>query len=433
MAEIETKPGINYEKLREIGVPEDVIATLDPRDGGNITPDGQVLYLDDDRLKRRECSRPLHKNHPNGLGIKNYLVTQVLATTPKSWERTLKTFMLIVSGANLAGKDTIAGELYKRVTQFSPDDKMYSHTNVLPLNASVEEEGKTTVMPIDLIFEAIDKAEYIAQMNHCICRSAHQCEHFDKDTGCLFFNMAGVTAVKNGLAKPVTKDEAKQHVLEARDQGLMGQALYIELEQLIWGFRNDKMEEFMEICFCCPCCCVAMDVCRNGDRSIKNRFSGSGFTMVANHDNCTGCGKCISICPQKIITKREDGKVVIDQDHCMGCGFCKTQCEHDALELKMTMPMRESIHEYFLKEGSIDMQMEKCTMYPPAPNYKWQAPEPFDPMKIMQAAGATVQAAPAEIKAEGAAGYAKRHPAATALAVLGVAAAAGFAAGKLRK
>lgn len=46
----------------------------------------------------------------------------------------------------------------------------------------------------------------------------------------------------------------------------------------------------------------------------------------------------------------------------MECSFCKTKCESGALELKMTMPMRKFIHKYFLKEGNIDMQMEKCTM-----------------------------------------------------------------------
>ena len=353
---------INREKLMKHGVSEDVIASLDARDGGNITPDGEVLFLDEDRMKRREGTRAPFKNHPNGLGIKNWLMTDVLATTPKTWDRTLKVFMAIVSGASLTGKKGPVAELYKRVTQFSPVEKTYTHGNVLPLNVSVEDEGKTAVLPIDLIMEAIDKAEFIGQMDRCICRSAHECTHFDKHIGCLFFNMAGVTAVKNGLARKVTKDEAKAHVFEARDAGLMGQALYVELEQMVWGFRNDKMSEFMEICFCCPCCCVAMDVCRNGERSIKDRFSGSGFTVVVNHDKCIGCGKCIDICPQQIITKREDGKICIDQDHCMGCGFCKTKCASDALQLKMTMPMRESIHEYFLKEGNIDMEMEKCTM-----------------------------------------------------------------------
>ncbi|MGI6591312.1 MAG: 4Fe-4S binding protein [Eggerthellaceae bacterium] len=418
-----TKPGIDYDKLRNLGVPEEVIASLDPRDGGNITPDGQVLYLDEERLKRRECSRAPYKNHPTGLGIADFLYTKVLATTPDTWERTLKVFMMIVNGAKLTSQDTLPAKIYKRITRFEPEETSYSHGNVMPLNVSVEDEAKTSVMPIDLIFEAIDHADYIGQMDRCICRSAHECTHYDKHIGCLFFNMAGVTAVKNGLAHPVTKDQAKAHVYEARDAGLVGQALYVELEQMVWGFRNDRMDEFLEICFCCPCCCVAMDVCRNANRSIKNRFSGSGYTMVAKHDKCKGCGKCIPTCPQEIITKREDGKVVIDQEHCMGCGCCKSVCENDALELKMTMPMRESLHEYFLKEGSIDMNMEHCTLEPPAPDYQWHS-QKLDPMAVMQTAAKTAADAPAEIAAKGPLDYVRAHPVATGAAAFGVAALA---------
>ena len=41
---VRVKPGIDYEKLKSIGVPDEVIASLDPRDGGNITPQGEVLF-----------------------------------------------------------------------------------------------------------------------------------------------------------------------------------------------------------------------------------------------------------------------------------------------------------------------------------------------------------------------------------------------------
>ena len=155
-ASVRVKPGIDYEKLKSIGVPDEVITSLDPRDGGNITPQGEVLFLDEGRLHRRELpNKPLHENHPRGLGIKDFIMTKVLATTPKTWDRTLKVFMMIVSGAKLTGKEGIIPELYKRVTQFSPDEKMYTHGTVLPLNVDMVEEGKTAVLPIDLIMDGM--------------------------------------------------------------------------------------------------------------------------------------------------------------------------------------------------------------------------------------------------------------------------------------
>ncbi len=364
---VQAKPDklIDVDKLREIGVPESVIDTLDERDGGNITPDGEVLYLNEDRMHRREHpEQPLHKNHSNGLGIKNFLCQHVIHARPSIWGFVLQEFKLIVAGAYLTGRTGPIAGLYKRITQFSPDEKMYSHGTVMQLNVDLteDERAKSTILPIDLIDQAIDNAEFIGIMNHCICRSAYKCETFNPDIGCLFLNMAGVTAVNNGLAHEATKEEAHAHVRKAMEAGLTGQALYVELEQLIWGFRNDKMDEFCEICFCCPCCCVALKFAKNGSREIKNRFLGTGFTAVINHDKCTGCGKCAEACPQEIITYREDGKACIDQEHCIGCGFCKRACSSDAITIKQTMPMRESIHEYFLEEGRLDWVMDRCTM-----------------------------------------------------------------------
>lgn len=183
---VQAKPKkiIDYEKLRAMGVPEDVIASLDPRDGGNITPSGEVLFLDEERMRRREHpEQPMHKNHPNGLGIKNFLCTKITCARPFNWNFVLKEFLIIVAGAKLTGKTGFIPSLYKRITQFAPDEKMYTHGNVLPLNVDVSEEGKTTVLPIDLIDQAIDDAGFIGIMNRCICRSAHKCESYEAETG----------------------------------------------------------------------------------------------------------------------------------------------------------------------------------------------------------------------------------------------------------
>lgn len=273
--------------------------------------------------------------------------------------------MLIVAGAKLTGKQGFVPLLYKRITQFEPDEKMYTHGTVLPLDVDLSDESaaKTTVLPIDLIDDAIDAAAFIGKMDKCICRSAHHCDRYPAGHGCLFLNMAGVTAVKNGLAREITKAEAHAHVRAAQKLGLVGQALYVELEQLIWGFRNDKMDEFSEICFCCPCCCVAMGLAKNASREIKNRFAPSGFTAVIDHEKCIGCGKCTDACPMETVTLLPDTRrACIDQEYCIGCGFCKRACAQGAISIKQTMPMRESVHEYFLQEGRIDLVMDRCSM-----------------------------------------------------------------------
>ena len=45
---------------------------------------------------------------------------------------------------------------------------------------------------------------------------------------------------------------------------------------------------------------------------------------------CTGCTACLSICPKKAISFKEDTDgfkyPVIDKDKCIDCGLCKKKC-----------------------------------------------------------------------------------------------------------
>ena len=47
-------------------------------------------------------------------------------------------------------------------------------------------------------------------------------------------------------------------------------------------------------------------------------------------DACIGCGRCISVCPQKCI-KKDNGKAVIHQNNCLHCGQCMNVCPAGAV------------------------------------------------------------------------------------------------------
>lgn len=53
-----------------------------------------------------------------------------------------------------------------------------------------------------------------------------------------------------------------------------------------------------------------------------------GFSVTP--DTCIGCGRCISVCPQKCI-KKENGKAIINQNNCLHCGRCMEVCPAGAI------------------------------------------------------------------------------------------------------
>jgi len=46
---------------------------------------------------------------------------------------------------------------------------------------------------------------------------------------------------------------------------------------------------------------------------------------------CTGCGKCVVVCPYTAISLGEDGKAGVNDALCKGCGSCAAACPSDAI------------------------------------------------------------------------------------------------------
>lgn len=348
---------IDVEKLRALNIPEEVIASLDIRNGGNIDDEGNVLFLDEDRQKRKEHpDRPMRKNKSDGIGVKNKIAKIISADATKPREGGGNAVFPIIAGA----VEKPGGGLKKKLflSMLGYGEKGYTYGTMLPLNIDFSEDTQTGVLPIQLIFEALEDAKYIGIVNTCICRDSFRCKDYPIDIGCIFLNSAGERVVEAGLAKHATVEEAKAHVLRAKECGLLGNSEFVEGEQVVWGLKNSQMNEFRMICFCCPCCCLAMKVIKGGTPEIKARHVSCGYTTVVNHTKCVGCHKCAPACPQQAITYREDGKAVINQETCMGCGWCGLECENGALQIKQTFPVRKSLNEYFLKEARIDDGLE---------------------------------------------------------------------------
>ena len=54
-------------------------------------------------------------------------------------------------------------------------------------------------------------------------------------------------------------------------------------------------------------------------------------TLQLFSDKCTGCGRCVEVCPRGVFEMQDKRASVTDKDLCMECGACAKNCEFGAL------------------------------------------------------------------------------------------------------
>jgi ferredoxin len=169
----------------------------------------------------------------------------------------------------------------------------------------------------------------------CYCR--HKMYHMGKACDspldiCMTFNTSGRSLIKYGHARAVD-------VAEGLD--LLAQAYESNLVQFGENVRN----RVNFICNCCGCCCEAMIAARKF--AVFNPIHTSNFIPKINDNSCTGCGKCVAICPVEAMTlvsandpkRLKKKKARLNKDICLGCGLCVRACTDESLELK-SLPKR---------------------------------------------------------------------------------------------
>ncbi|MDD5225324.1 MAG: 4Fe-4S binding protein [bacterium] len=208
-------------------------------------------------------------------------------------------------------------------------DTRRTRGRVVSLNQDVP-VGPSRVLPYDLLAKIIEKASYRVLLNWCFCRAGMNCRKYPHEIGCLMLGEATRGMVKEGIAREVSVEESLAVVRKARDLGLVHMVMWIKGEVNL--LANEKKEglRMLEICQCCPCCCLALRNIRHLGPASRGRFKGIGY-MARLGEGCTGCGACRDICPVGIIEMVE-GKPRIGES-CLGCGLCAHHCPPKAIEI----------------------------------------------------------------------------------------------------
>jgi len=61
------------------------------------------------------------------------------------------------------------------------------------------------------------------------------------------------------------------------------------------------------------------------------KYLANVSTLAYLPDKCTGCGRCVEVCPQGVFEMRDKKAAVMDRDLCMECGACAMNCDFGAI------------------------------------------------------------------------------------------------------
>jgi ferredoxin len=68
-------------------------------------------------------------------------------------------------------------------------------------------------------------------------------------------------------------------------------------------------------------------------------------------ERCTGCGRCLEVCPHEVFA--QDGKTVriVDRDRCIECGACMMNCSFGAIRVNSGVGCAAAIINGLIKGG----------------------------------------------------------------------------------
>ncbi|MCK5147252.1 4Fe-4S dicluster domain-containing protein [bacterium] len=190
-------------------------------------------------------------------------------------------------------------------------------------------EDSIHVLDYERASEVIQTATHMG-VGICYCR--HKMEHQGLNCDapmdiCMTFNESAASLIRHGHAREVEKKEGMYLLLQAYENNLV-------------QFGENVRERVNFICNCCGCCCEAMIAARRF--AVLNPIHTTNFLPIVNDDKCTGCGKCITVCPVEAMTMvtandphaTNRKKAKLDVDLCLGCAVCVRVCPAGSLSLK---------------------------------------------------------------------------------------------------
>ncbi len=216
--------------------------------------------------------------------------------------------------------------------KFFEDDKYYNtwetsrkgvpRMRVLTISEEIEDQKE--ILPIEAVYDIIDKREDFAIVP-CPCRKRkevegiRQCKDKYPIHNCMMMGpyAKAVLSMEDPIVKEITREEAKENVKKSAEIGLV--------------LCTDNVADNTNIlCSCCECCCGMLAGLTRFDN--PRSMAKANYISTVDPEVCVACGTCLTRCKFGAIEVNDIAQ--IDIEKCIGCGLCAVTCPEDAIIMK---------------------------------------------------------------------------------------------------
>jgi NAD-dependent dihydropyrimidine dehydrogenase PreA subunit len=93
---------------------------------------------------------------------------------------------------------------------------------------------------------------------------------------------------------------------------------------------------------------------------MNHRYIAGVTTLKLTVEKCTGCGRCVEVCPHAVFVIRDHRVQIAAFDNCMECGACAQNCAYDAIYVKNGVGCAVAMINGIMKKGDPDKGTCDC-------------------------------------------------------------------------
>ncbi len=76
-------------------------------------------------------------------------------------------------------------------------------------------------------------------------------------------------------------------------------------------------------------------------------------TLELDETKCTGCGRCIDVCPLRVLSINNKKAVIETRDKCIECGACQRNCAFNAITVASGVGCAQAFFNSLFNGGKV--------------------------------------------------------------------------------